>query len=152
MFWDPWNEIVRMHKEMDRLFSGIYEKPGNFLEDRKNFRELSELGRTRAPVADVRETETGFLANIELPGAEKKDIKLNLTDNSIEVSIDRKDEKSIERDGIKGYSSRFSRFYRKIPLPVDIDTGKAKASYKDGMLRLEIPKVLKESRKRIDIE
>lgn len=61
-------------------------------------KELSKYEGFRVLIADVKETENSVIASLEIPGVEKKDIDLNITENSIEVKIEKKAEKEFKED------------------------------------------------------
>jgi len=140
--WDVFEEVERMHKEMDRLFDRMVGSHKSLIGYNKgSSKEVAKWHQGfRPPVVDVKETEKGILAVVEIPGADKKDIDLNVTDNSIEVKVEKKDEKKVEKKGNYSYSSVASSFYRRIPLPAEIESSKANASYRNGILRIEAPK------------
>lgn len=117
-------------------------------------KELMKLGEYRPAVSDLMETETSIIANIELPGINKDDIELNVTPTHIEVRAEAKEEKEVKEKGVYRYAKRASSFYRSLPLPKEVDAEKAKASFNNGVLRVEIPKLKKEERKgkRVKIE
>jgi len=144
--FDPFEEIARMHEEMDRVFARMFKTHKS--------KELAQWSSFRSPVADVRETEKCIVASIELPGADKEDIELNVSEDSIEVKTEKKIEKKHEKEGFSSYEGRMSRYYRRIPLPVEIEASQAKASFKNGILRIEAPKIkqLEHKKKRIQIE
>ncbi|MBI2523222.1 Hsp20/alpha crystallin family protein [Candidatus Woesearchaeota archaeon] len=144
MVWDPFEEIKRMHEEMDRVFGRAF---GARLLGYSKGKELSKYEGLRVPVADVRETENSVIANIEIPGVEKKDIELNVTENSIEVKVEKRAENEVKEKGSYSYESRSHSFYRALPLPAGVKADEAKAEYKNGLLKVEIPKV-----KKIEIE
>ncbi len=149
MVWDPFEEIKRMHEEMDRLFGRAFGSTGLLGIKGK---ELSKYEGFRVPIADVKETESSVIASIEIPGVEKKDIGLNVTENSIEVKVEKKAEKEVKEKGSYSYESRSHSFYRALPLPAEVKSSEAKADYKNGVLRVEIPKVKKLEMKKNKIE
>ena len=153
MIYDPFDEIAKMHEKMDKIFNKLYRGRGGRINDQGSMKELSEIGY-RAPVTNMKETENGILANFELPGANKDDIELNVLKDRIEVKVEKKHEENIDNKHVKGFTSNFSRFYRSVPLPTEVDSEHTHATYKNGMLRIEIPKlnVLPDKKKRIDIE
>src|SRR3989338_4410749 len=103
-----------------------------------------ELGAVaRIPVADMLETESSVIASFELPGVEKEDIQLNVLDGRIEVKIEKKAEKEIEGKENYAYEMRSLSFYSALPLPAEVVAENAEASYKNGILRVEIPKAKK---------
>ena len=140
--WDVFEEVERMHQEMDRLFDRMVGSHRSLIGYNKgSSKDIAKWHQGfRPPIADVKETENGILAAVELPGADKKDIDLNITDSFIEVKVEKKGEKKVEKKGQYSYSSVASSFYRRIPLPAEVEASKANASYKNGILRIEVPK------------
>jgi HSP20 family protein len=131
MIWDPFEDLGKMHEEMDRLFGKVLVKP-------LGIRALAKP--SRVPVSELKETEKAMLAKIELPGIPKENIELNITEDSIEVRGALKKEKEEKKKGMYSYESSATQFYRKIPLPVEVKPDAAKAEFKDGLLKVEIPK------------
>ena len=115
---------------------------------------LAKYSGFRVPVDDIKETENSVIASVEVPGVEKKDIELNVTENSIEVKVEKKAEKEVKEKGSYSYKSRSHSFYRALPLPAEVKSSEAKAEYKNGVLTVEIPKVkkLEAKKKKIRIE
>ncbi|MBW2976342.1 Hsp20/alpha crystallin family protein [Candidatus Woesearchaeota archaeon] len=151
MAWDPFEEIRRMHEEMDRLFGRIFT--GKMLPYGKG-KELAKYSGFRMPVAEIRETENSIIATLELPGVDKKDIDLNVTESSVEVKVESKAEKEVKGKGKYSYEAKSQQFYRRLPLPAEVKAGDAEAEYKDGILKVEIPRVkkLESKKKKIDIK
>jgi HSP20 family protein len=150
MVWDPFEEIVRMHKEMDEIFHRAFS--GYRLLPHGREKELVKYRGFRMPVADLRETENSVIATVEIPGADKKDIDLNVTENTIEVKVEKKTEKEIKEKGKYSYEAKSHQFYRALPLPAKVRPDDAVATYQDGILRIEIPKVKKLEAKKKKIE
>lgn len=104
----------------------------------------------RQALSDVYEEDDEVVAKLELPGVDKKDIKVNATEDGIDVQVERKDELEKKEKGVTRYERSYSGFYRHLSLP-GADTSKAEASYKDGVLELRMPKSEK-SGKLIDVK
>ena len=102
--------------------------------------------------ADVRETEKEYVVEAELPGVNKEDIVIDLHDDVLTLGVDIKQEKNEENDGYI-YRERQRGSYRRSFNVYNIDNEKVKASYKDGILTVNLPKAegAKESR-RINID
>ncbi|MBN1386053.1 Hsp20/alpha crystallin family protein [Candidatus Woesearchaeota archaeon] len=146
--WDIFEQMKSMQREMDRLFSNFWDRPMLGYE-RDITRERSMVpAETRMPACHMQETETGIIADIELPGASKDEIELNVTDDMIEVKVEQKKEK---KDKHSHYMSS-QQFYRRIGFPQKVDSSKAKASYRNGILRVEAPKIQLKGSKRLQIE
>ena len=144
MYWDPFEEIERMHEEMDRLFRrSFYGNDRALLENKGEKGELSPWNKNiRTPMCHMHETENNIVATFELPGVEKSDIQLNVDDFSVEVKVELKKEKKHEdkEKQTYGYSMQTQSFYRRLPLLKEVDSSKATAEYKDSILRVEMPK------------
>lgn len=98
-------------------------------------------GGANTPQIDIKETDKEVQVSVALPGVDKKDISLDLTENTLAISCERREQK--EQKGEGGYTLReqsYGRFYRSFPLPAPVKTGEAKASYKDGELKITMPK------------
>jgi HSP20 family protein len=145
MTYDPFDEVRKMHEEMDRIFGRVF---GARMLPHKGI-ELEKYKDFRMPLSDLKETDNKVIATFEIPGANKEDIDLNITENSIEVKAEQKTEKEIKEKGRYSYESRSHSFYRALPLPAEVKAEDAEARYKDGILKVEIPKVKKlEARKK----
>ncbi len=146
MYWDPFDELDRMHQEMDRLFRRSFfgeERP--MLEhkgDKGSKTEIAPWKAARAPVCHMHETETKIIAAFELPGVDKSDIELNVNERTIDLKVESKTEKKHEdrEKGAYSYAMQSQSFYRSVPLPKEVSAEKAVAEYKDGVLRVELPK------------
>ncbi|MBI2542403.1 Hsp20/alpha crystallin family protein [Candidatus Woesearchaeota archaeon] len=107
---------------------------------------------SRIPVARMQETEGSVISTFELPGVSKEDIQLNVEEGRIEVKVEKKAEKEIEEKDKYFHEMRSRSFYGALPLPAEVIAENADASYKDGILRVEIPKAKKQEKKKIEIK
>ncbi len=147
---DFWDEMRRMREEMDRMFRELNER---FYSGERLLPTPGErLPALRTAVADIQETDENVIATIELPGMKKGDISLTVTESMLEVRAEKKEEEKEEKEGYKSYRSRYAGFYRRLPLPAPVDSENAKATYKNGILEVTMPKVEKKKKKEISIE
>lgn len=148
-----WNEMRKIKKHMNQFFSHP-----DFFESNceSNCEGNCEPHNFRRAKADFKETDNGFLIALEIPGVSKEDIKVNLTEQGLEIKAEKKIEKHTKPESDKcchgdsddachcyGYMKSSLGFYRMIALPEQADTeslDKIHAVYKDGILRLAIPK------------
>jgi len=137
-------DMMRMQREMDKMFSRMFDTQGPML----SYEGQPKNELARSPVCDMCETENSYVAGIELPGVEKGDIQLDVTDSGITVKVAQKDEKKDD----DSYSLSSQSYYRQISLPKNADAENAKASYKNGILRVEVPKRELKAKKRLQIE
>lgn len=117
---------------MDRIFHGF----GDF-EDRPLM--LSDKSREgyRKAFLDLREKDKEFVIAAELPGIDKEDINLEIKDDRVVIKAEKKQEKE---KGDYSYSKSYAGFYQEVALPENTDSDKIDAVYKDGVLKLTIPK------------
>jgi len=108
----------------------------------------------REPFAEVMtdKDKKELIITAEMPGVSKEDIKVNVYDNTIEISAKVKKEEKEEREGYIRRERRAGRFYRAISLPCEVDAKKAKATYKNGILEVRLPKVALEKGTYIKVE
>jgi HSP20 family protein len=106
-------------------------------------------GRGVWPSVDVEETEKEYRVTAELPGLEERDVEVLLQDGLLTV----RGEKKLESEGKnRSYSERFyGRFERQITLDRDVDEGAVKATFKNGVLTVTVPKNERAATKRIPI-
>jgi len=99
------------------------------------------FARMRAPRMDISETEKEIVAEVELPGVDPKNIDVEVKDNVLMVEAKQKEQKEEKKKGYyrKEISSGF--YKRAVPLPVEVIGEKADAEYKEGILKVIIPKV-----------
>lgn len=105
---------------------------------------------SRIPIADIVETESSVIATFELPGVEKENIQLNFMGDSMEVKVEKKAEEKAEGKDSFAHQMRSQSFYSILPLPAEVVSESADAAYKNGILRVEIPK-RQEQKKKIEI-
>ncbi len=134
--FDPFEDIRRMHKEMDRMFRDFFSVDKQLLP----WKNKQEFANFRQPSCDVNEGRNKVMVEIEIPGVKKEDIQLHVRDDVIEVKAERKQNIKIEKKGFFRQERIHSGFYRAIPLPAKIDVDNTTAEYKNGILRIEAPK------------
>jgi HSP20 family protein len=109
------------------------------------FRLIGERSRQFSPIVDVSENKKNVTVNVELPGLEKKDIEVYVTDDHLMIRGEKTEEKEEERKGFYRTERSFEEFSRVIPLPTGVDTNKLSTMFKKGLLSITLPK-LKEIR------
>ena len=141
-------------EEMDRWFESFY--PRRWMRplhmDWPSWGELSAAFEGRMPKVDVIDRDDEVVVRAEVPGVEKKDLDVSITETSItikgETSHETKEEKG---DFVRSELSR-GVFTRTVSLPSTVDADKAKATFKDGILELSMPKIEKAKRRTVKID
>lgn len=122
-----------LQQEINRLFDDFgYGAAFNH----RWFEPMTEF----TPKADVKETDKEIIVTVEAPGVDLKDIEISLTDDSIAITGHKHEEKEEEEKGYHRMERSYGSFQRVISLPCPIDREKADAVYKDGVLRVALPK------------
>jgi len=157
--WDTFREIRRLEERMNRLFNEFWESPelvgwrGPRLLGPGKETALPALREgLRMPAVDVSEDDKEVKVTAEIPGVSKEDIKINITENHIEISAETKAETKEERKGYVYRERRYGSFYRSLALPSPVDANKTKASYKNGILEVVMPKSEKVKKTQIKVE
>ncbi|NIT58045.1 MAG: Hsp20 family protein [Aliifodinibius sp.] len=137
--------VSNLRREMDRIFNELI--PFSWRLDE------TETGMTTwTPTTDMFETDGEYIVEVELPGLSKKDIQINCQDNVLSIEGERKHTHKEERPGYLRSERSFGAFKRSIILPASIVEDKVKASFKEGILRVTVPKAEKSKRKEVPIE
>ncbi|MEO0081044.1 MAG: Hsp20/alpha crystallin family protein [candidate division WOR-3 bacterium] len=139
--WNPFRDITSLRDEMDRLFDSMLgrypvERPEPFW----------------SPAIDVEENKDNIIVRAELPGMKKDDIKVGITGDQLTISGERRHEAEEKGKTFHRIERCYGRFQRSLILPADIQADKAKASYKDGILELTLPKSEKAKVREITIQ
>ncbi|NLM74574.1 MAG: Hsp20/alpha crystallin family protein [Clostridiaceae bacterium] len=137
----PWNPF----REMD-----------SFINEMNNFVERLPfgLGRITDPRVDVYQTEKDVIVKAEIPGVSKEDLNVYIDENMIRLSGQTKRDEEYKDDNIYRSERYYGSFSRTIPLPVEVKSEKASAEYRDGILKITVPKAEpgKIKGRRIDIQ
>lgn len=120
-------------REMDRIFDDL----APFSRRKGNGGRQVELW---APDTDMSETNDKYLISIDLPGLTKNDIKVNYKDNRLTISGKRSLEESEEEKDFLRRERYFGKFTRSFTVPSEIKENEIKAKFKDGVLRVTVPK------------
>ncbi len=106
----------------------------------------------KIPNVDVIERDEEVLVRAELPGVDKKDLEVSLSDNALTIKGSTKTEEKEERGDYYRREVSSGTFSRTVRLPTEVDGDKVQSSFKDGLLELTLPKVKKARRHRIKVE
>ena len=140
--WDPFQEIDRMRKEMNRMFRDFFDRP-----ERHLIGSGKPLVQFKQPLSDVQENGKEVIVNLDIPGVDKKDIVLTVKDDILEIKAEKKHEAKIEKKDFYQHERGYAGFYRALLLPTNVKVEEANAEYKNGVLRIVLPKSEKEKRK-----
>lgn len=98
------------------------------------------MGSDFSPACDIEETESSYLINFDLPGVRKEDIHIDLRDNQLVLSGERRDEREEQERNRRLWERSYGSFTRTFMLPTGIDPDQVEANYEDGVLCISVPK------------
>jgi HSP20 family protein len=131
LVWPSFGRLSNLQDELDQIFE-------------------SPL-RAWAPALDVHEDKESFTIRAELPGMKREDIEVSVQDGALVISGERAEEKVDEGTEVHRQERYFGRFSRALTLPTAVAGDKVKASYKDGILTVVLPKAEEAKPKRITV-
>jgi len=140
--WRPF-EFDRIREEMDRLWD-------SFSEGRPVRR--SEDGREWLPSVDVSETKNDLVIKAELPGLDPKDIDISMNNGYLAIKGEKKHEKEEKDENDHLIERSYGAFTRSVQLPREVQSDKITASFKNGILRITLPKSEEAKKKEIKIK
>jgi len=106
------------------------------------FGRMREFGEEEwAPSVDIYETDEALVVQAELPGIEKKDVKVEVKDGVLTISGERRYEKDVKEENIHRIERSYGKFVRSFSLPTNIDMDHVDATMKNGVLEIRLPKV-----------
>jgi HSP20 family protein len=129
--WEPFRELSSLQSEMNRLFNAAFEGQGN---------GPSTTARRWTPAMDLLETDEEFVLRADLPGLSESDVSIELEDNVLTLSGERRTEHEDKREGFYRMERAFGSFSRSLTLPKGVDPEAVNASFDRGVLEVRIPK------------
>ena len=137
---NPFQLMRRFTKEMERMFEGFpgFRFPTFFKTDFQPFPTEFENVEW-VPQMEVLQNNGQFIVRTDLPGLTKDDVKIELAENLLLISGERKEEKEEKREGFYRSERSYGNFYRQIPLPEGVKTDTAAATFHNGVLEITMP-------------
>ena len=143
--WEPFEGVSRIQSHINDLFEGAFGRP--------RLPHTPGSGVWYPPV-DILESKDSYLIRAELPGMKKEDFNLELKDGTLTLSGERKFEESEEsKDGVDYHQVErvTGKFSRSFYLPQTVKQDAIKATYRDGILEVYVPKAEEARPKQINV-
>lgn len=141
-------------EEMERLFEGYFPRgwmhPSHW--ERPSWGELAAPFEGKMPRVDIVERDDEIVVKAELPGVDKKDLDVSVTENAVTIKGSTSHEEKEEKGDYYRCEISSGAYSRTLALPSDVEANKAKANFKDGVLELTLPKMKKAKRHAIKVE
>ena len=129
--WPTFGRLASLQDELDRLFESPMQ--------------------AWAPALDVQEDKDGFTIRVELPGMKREDIEVSIQDGALVISGERHQEKINEGTEVHRQERYYGRFSRVLTLSTAVSSDQVKATYKDGILTVTLPKAEEDKPKQIAV-
>ena len=127
--WTP--KPMNVFDEMDDMINSVFKNAWNFpVRGNRNW----------SPAVDVKESDDSFILTADIPGLTKKDVKINITDGVMPVSGERTMENEKDNDHYHYRERYHGSFSRTFNLPETVNDEKITASFKNGILKVDLPK------------
>ena len=141
--WEPFRDVISFRDEIDRLFDGFFGR----MPVRREIAQAAWM-----PLVDFEENKDEYLVRAELPGMKKEDVKISLVGDRLHISGERTKEKEEKGKTFHRIERAYGKFERVLALPAEVDGAHVRATYKDGILDIRLPKSDKTKPKEIGIE
>lgn len=147
--WNPIRESMNMEREFNRMFNSLNKrfKPVDKEDSDDEFENAVWM-----PLADISENKDSFLINVDLPGIDKKDVKISYTEGQLTISGERKQEKETNNSTYHRVERSYGKYYRSFNLPKEIKADNIDAEFKNGQLMITIPKSEEVKPKEIEVK
>jgi HSP20 family protein len=142
--WEPVRELSSLQNEMNRLFNTFFDAPAT----------PGNGGGVRrwVPSMDLVETDEHFVLRADLPGMSEEDVSIELEDNVLTVSGERKAEHEEKKEGYYRVERSFGQFRRSLTLPEGVNPEGIAATFDKGVLEVRIPKPEERKPRRVAIQ
>jgi HSP20 family protein len=141
--WNPMRDMLGLQQRMDRIMKDVFLPAQNFNRE--------ETLWDWNPKVDIYDEDGHIVLKAELPGIDKKDIEVDVKDRILTLKGERSSDNEIKKDTYLQRERSFGKFERSFTLPVNVKAEDIKAVYKDGLLKVEIPKPLDSKPKQITV-
>ena len=149
--WRPFGTVMErgepfrdIQSEMNRLFDSFFGRP--------TATATGTGSRVWMPVVDMFETKDELLLNFELPGVHEKDVSLSITGDLLTVRGERQFRQELKDDNYYHVERAYGKFERSVQLPMPVQADRVKATYRDGVLEVKLPKAEEVRSKEIKID
>jgi HSP20 family protein len=147
--WRPFTGLTRWETEMDRMMDDFF---GRRMRAWWPERWLGRETEVTAPSVDVYEEKDDIIVKAELPGMDKNDIEVNISDSQLILKGEKKKEEKVEEENYYRCERSYGAFFRTLELPSTVQADKIKASFKNGVLEVRLPKTEEAKSKEIKIK
>jgi HSP20 family protein len=139
---DRWGGVSDIQGEVNRLFDNFFGRPTG----------SGAGGRNWAPAVDLYETKDDLVLTMEVPGVREKDVSVSITGDLLSIKGERRFEHDVKEKQLLHVERAYGKFERLVQLPIPVQADKVKASYRDGVLEVRLPKTEEIKPKEIKVD
>lgn len=147
--FNPARDLLNVEREFNRLFRTFENRLG--FSNRRDVDDEYE-NALWTPLADISEDKNNYTIQLDLPGVKKEDLKISCNEGAISISGERKEEKTSEGTKYHRVERNYGKYFRMFNLPQNVMQDKINAEFKDGQLKITIPKKEEARPKEIEIK
>lgn len=140
--WEPFRGLTDIQAEMNLLFDAVFGRSTG----------VAVTDRVWAPAIDMYETKDDLYVLCEVPGVREKEVQVSITNDVLTIKGERNQQQEVKDDSHYRLERWFGRFEQSVPLPMPVQSDKVKATYRDGVLEIKLPKAEAVKPKEIKIE
>ncbi|MDQ7858605.1 MAG: Hsp20/alpha crystallin family protein [Armatimonadota bacterium] len=141
MQWGPFDEIMSMRESMDRLFEDFFSR-----------RPRTAGPLVWQPAVEIAETDNEVIVKAELPGIDPKNVEVSVTGEGLSIKGEAKAETEDRKRNYYRRELRYGMFQRTIALPTEVKSEETKATFRNGILEVRVPKADRVRPKTVKVE
>ncbi len=150
--WTPANDLAGLHSAMDRLFGDIFgDTFGATGEGSRERGGQSSRGVYHLPV-NIKEAGNGYVIEAPVPGFKPEEVEVTFSDGVLTISAQHEEEQTREEGSYLRREVAMGSYTRQITLPGDVQADNIKASFENGVLKVEVPRAPKPEPRRIEVQ
>ncbi|MGE3513105.1 MAG: Hsp20/alpha crystallin family protein [Vicinamibacterales bacterium] len=140
--WNPFRELEEIQRRLNTMFADTTPRLGN---------EPFSVADW-APAVDIQENDKAFAVTVDLPDVKKDEIKVDMHNGMLTIAGERKQEKEEKGQKFHRIERQYGTFIRRFTMPSEVDEGKVQAEFKDGVLRVTLPKAVAAAVKPVEVK
>jgi len=140
--WDPFRGVSDIQGEVNRLFDSFFNRPT----------AVPQGGRSWMPLVDMLETKDDLVLGVDLPGVRDKDVSVSITGDWLTIRGERRFEDEQTDNESLHVERVYGKFERLVQLPLAVQADEVKATYRDGVLTITLPKAEEVKPKEVKID
>lgn len=141
--FEPFRNVGEIQQEVNRLFDNFFGRPAS---------QAARGDRVWAPLVDMYETKDDLLLMVEVPGVQEKDVTVSITGDLLSIKGERRFDQEVKEPSVLHLERVYGRFERLVQLPMPVQSDKVKATYRDGVLEVRLPKAEEVKPRQIKID